>query len=159
MNHVINVQPQIDTTGKTKNTPSTESHETRNHDSEIASAINAVQLRRMHSPNNKRKRGKTRGFKMLLLIVVVFIICWSPHFILIFYSSITHVNISFSLKALTTWLTFLNSALNPFIYGFLNGNFRSNLNKFLGGKMLCCGCWKMVEDSQVFYINHKGAAN
>ena len=42
---------------------------------------------RQERSENKR-RHKARGFKMLWIIVLVFLICWSPYFVMIFYSSI-----------------------------------------------------------------------
>lgn len=115
---------------------------------DITSATNTTRLR----VKKIRPRQKARGFKMLLIIVVVFLICWSPHFILIFYTSLRNHRLPIAVRALTTWLTFLNSSCNPFLYGFLNGKFRSSLKKFLGQKLLCCK-WKHNEDSQVFHLN------
>lgn len=108
---------------------------------EITSAANTVQNK---TPNlfktgrRRRRKTKARGFKKLLIIVTVFLICWSPHFILIFYASLHKQKFPPEVKALTTWLTFLNSACNPFLYGFLNGRFRVGLKTFLDEKLLCC---------------------
>lgn len=148
---VIQVQPKWNSTTKINTNNHHTTAETEN--TEITSATNTAMNK--YGKKKLRRRNKTRGFKMLVLIVLVFIICWAPYFILIFYSSISHVKIPLIVKALTTWLAFLNSSMNPFLYGFLNGKFRSSLKSFLGDKLLCCQClFKVHEDSHVFHINH-----
>ena len=79
---------------------------------EITSATNTSRAKKLYAPKvirNKRKQ-KVRGFKMLWIIIVVFLICWSPYFLLIFYGSINHQSFSKAVKVPTTLLTFLNSA-------------------------------------------------
>lgn len=152
--NVINVQPQEQEIVKNMHKTSNREKTFTSDNTEITSATNTIRGKRFHNLKKVKRRHNARGFKMLLLIVAVFIICWSPHFILIFYSSLNRVTIPLSVKALTTWLTFLNSSMNPFLYGFLNGKFRSSIKSFLGDKILCCKWWKVNEDSQVYHINH-----
>ncbi|XP_031573812.1 D(2)-like dopamine receptor [Actinia tenebrosa] len=153
--NVINVQPQEQEIVRNIHRHSNREKTFTSDNTEITSATNTIRTKRLYNSKNISKRKhKARGFKMLLLIVAAFIICWSPHFILIFYSSLNRITIPLSVKALTTWLTFLNSSMNPFLYGFLNGKFRSSIKNFLGDKILCCRWWKTNEDSQVFHINH-----
>ena len=67
--------------------------------------------------------------KMLLLIVVLFLLCWGPRLVMMvmikiglsqgdFTHSVYTARISFYL------LSFIHSALNPFVYGFMSSNFR-----------------------------------
>lgn len=107
---------------------------------EITSTTNTAQIQksRRHKNGHRSRKAKARGFKMLLIIVAVFLICWSPHFILIFYASLHKQRFPPEVKALTAWLTFLNSACNPFLYGFLNGKFRVGLRTFIDEQLLCC---------------------
>jgi len=73
---------------------------------------------------------------MLLMVVCVFIVCWSP--ILIFnvlqsfdviptqlFDEYKHVKTSFSL------LAYFNSCLNPIIYGFMSATFRQSFKDLL----------------------------
>lgn len=120
---------------------------------EITSATNTSRAKKLYAPRfiRSRRKQKARGFKMLWIIVVVFLICWSPYFILIFYSSIHHRTFSRAVKVPTMLLTFLNSALNPFLYGFLNGKFRSSLWEFIGQKFAFCKL-KQNEESRVHHL-------
>ena len=122
---------------------------------EITSATNTLRIKKLYPfKKSGHKKTRARGFKMLLIIVAVFLICWSPHFILIFYASLHSQIFPPEVKALTTWLTFLNSACNPFLYGFLNGRFRVGLRALLGEKIWCCKvCQKESEvASRVFTV-------
>lgn len=122
---------------------------------EITSATNTSRAKKLYAPKaiRNKRRQKVRGFKMLWIIIVVFLICWSPYFLLIFYGSINHQSFSKAVKVPTTLLTFLNSALNPFLYGFLNGKFRDSMRNFLGQNITFCKCWKQTAtESHVHHI-------
>ncbi|EDO49789.1 predicted protein, partial [Nematostella vectensis] len=110
---------------------------------EITSATNTTRGKKMDRAS--RRRYRARGFKMVLMIVAVFLVCWSPHFILIFYGSLYQIQFPAAVKAVTTWLTFLNSSFNPFLYGFFNARFRSSLKRVFGDKLLCCR-WRHQDD-------------
>ena len=117
---------------------------------EITSATNGM------TPRIRRRkiggRQKARGFKVLLVIVVFFLVCLCPHFILLFVSSLYNISLPLALRAMTTWLTFLNSACNPFLYGFFNSKFRANLMRFLDQRVLCCKWKHNTEASPAFRI-------
>ena len=124
---------------------------------EITSATNTSRPKKLYTPGaiRSKRRQKTRGFKMLWIIVVVFLICWSPYFVMIFYSSIRQHSFPKAVKVPTMLLTFLNSALNPFLYGFLNGKFRGNMRNFLWQNFTPCKCVKQnVQESRVYHITH-----
>lgn len=123
---------------------------------EITSATNTSRVKKLYASRaiRNKRRQKARGFKMLWIIVVVFLICWSPYFVLIFYGSINSHVFSKAVKVPTTLLTFLNSALNPFLYGFLNGKFRDSMRNFLGENLTFSRCRKQTTtESQAHHIN------
>ena len=124
---------------------------------EITSATNTSRVNKLYAPKaiRHKRRQKARGFKMLWIIVMVFLICWSPYFVMIFYSSLRHRSFPKAVKIPTMLLTFLNSALNPFLYGFLNGKFRDSLWNFLAQNHNFCKCRKQtVQESRVYHINN-----
>lgn len=80
--------------------------------------------------------------KMLIVVVIIFVLCWSPILIL-------NVLIAFSLapilnyghwKAIKTafhLFSYANSCVNPIIYGFMSRNFRASFKAALAK---CLGC-------------------
>ena len=87
---------------------------------------------------------------MLVAVVLLFVICWSPYLIDNVLMSfdvlpaartgrIKHMRIAFHL------LSYVNSCINPFVYGFMSRNFRRGFEVALrlrspGHFTLCCCC-------------------
>jgi len=85
---------------------------------------------------------------MLVMVVTVFILCWSP--ILVFevlqaysiigaqvFGEVKHIKTFFSL------LAYVNSCINPLIYGFMSKNFRRSFTE-----ALCqCNCQPRARDN------------
>ncbi|RWS04187.1 Galanin receptor type 2-like protein [Dinothrombium tinctorium] len=87
-----------------------------------------------------RKRGflrdVTQVIKMLIFVVLIFLLCWGPRLIMnviikMGLNSYTHF--TYTARIACYLLSFIHSALNPFIYGFMSSNFR---------RMLCKTCSK-----------------
>uniref|UniRef100_A0AC35F857 G-protein coupled receptors family 1 profile domain-containing protein n=1 Tax=Panagrolaimus sp. PS1159 TaxID=55785 RepID=A0AC35F857_9BILA len=75
-----------------------------------------------------------KALKTLGIIMSVFIICWLPFFILALLKSQILINgIPKWVDALTLWLGYFNSMLNPLIYCKFNRDFRLPFRE-----MLCC---------------------
>lgn len=72
----------------------------------------------------------------LFVIVVLFVLCWTPVLLIDVIDTIRG-SWTFAREAYVayTFLATLSSALNPFVYGLMNRNFRK---EYL--KMLCCHC-------------------
>lgn len=78
---------------------------------------------------------------MLVLIVILFLLCWGPRLIM-------NVLVKLGLRTYSTWiyntriicnlLSFVHSALNPFVYGFMSSNFRSMVSASFRRKCCCC---------------------
>ncbi len=82
----------------------------------------------------KSKENKNKASRMLIIVVVIYTICWLPIHIdlLLFYfkptlfeSSDLYMTVSF----LWNILAYSNSCLNPFIYNFTSKEFRDNFRK------------------------------
>ncbi|XP_031565159.1 octopamine receptor beta-2R-like isoform X2 [Actinia tenebrosa] len=63
----------------------------------------------------------------IFIMLMVFIICWTPYFIYVAYITANHVtnDLTGDLGLAAYWCVFLNSALNPYIYGIRNPHFRA----------------------------------
>ncbi|XP_071744618.1 G-protein coupled receptor 54-like [Lepeophtheirus salmonis] len=95
-----------------------------------------------------------RVIRMLAAIVVVFVLCWSPFLVMNIFRSFGVVNISlhgFVKYANTTFtlMAYLNSALNPIIYGFMSQNFRDNFRRTVG----CLKSRDEIEANQMNSLN------
>ncbi|NXI52705.1 GPR83 protein, partial [Chloroceryle aenea] len=77
-----------------------------------------------------RKKNK-KTIKMLMLVVILFAVCWFPLncYIVLLSSQIIHTNNA--LYFAFHWFAMSSTCYNPFIYCWLNDNFRSELKAFL----------------------------
>ncbi|CAL8104804.1 unnamed protein product [Orchesella dallaii] len=104
------------------------------------------QVTRTHKGEDAKKARK-QVIKMLILIIILFLICWGPKLILnitlklalIFgypiYSQEVYVcRVAFSL------IPFVHSCINPIVYSFMSKNFRRSMNRQLGRCCVVCGC-------------------
>lgn len=85
----------------------------------------------------KRLRAETKAAKTVAIIIGGFIFCWLPFFTAYLSRSILCARpdcIPQSLLSLFTWLGYLNSAINPVIYGLFSADFR------LAFKNILCRC-------------------
>ncbi|KAG7506120.1 somatostatin receptor type 5-like [Solea senegalensis] len=80
----------------------------------------------------KRRKSERKVTKMVVIIVLVFVICWLPFFITnivnlvyIIPESKTTATVYFVLVI----LTYVNSCANPILYGFLSDNFKQSFQK------------------------------
>lgn len=74
---------------------------------------------------------------MLIFVVLIFFLCWGPRLVLNILLKfekdlkIEYDHKTYSIRITCYLLSFIHSALNPFIYGFMSSNFR---------KMMCSSC-------------------
>ncbi|XP_051779005.1 type-1 angiotensin II receptor [Erpetoichthys calabaricus] len=88
----------------------------------------------------KSKYQSDEVLKMLVAIVAAFFICWVPHHIFNFMDVLVHSkviqnchveDIIDTAMPFTICLAFLNSCLNPILYGFVGRNFRNNMKRLV----------------------------
>ncbi len=96
------------------------------------SASSGVSLR--HTANRSLPKAKVKTVKMTLSIILSFIMCWTPYFVvhLIHIWSQYKYNIPASVYVLAETMALLNSALNPIIYGCFNMKLKRGLME------ICC---------------------
>lgn len=80
------------------------------------------------SGSKEKDRNLRRITRMVLVIVVVFIVCWSPIQIFIVVRTMVGMDQN-NLAVVASWhlciaLGYLNSSLNPVLYAFLDENFK-----------------------------------
>ncbi|KAL4220745.1 hypothetical protein ACF0H5_021139 [Mactra antiquata] len=98
-----------------------------------------------HQPSLKVVRdsilnGRKQVIKMLITVIVIFLVCWGPKLIfrLIKYSDYgVYTEAHFNLQIALQCLPYIQSCLNPLIYGFMSKNFRRSVvtscNKYVIG--------------------------
>ena len=65
---------------------------------------------------------------MLIIVIVLFMACWSPHFFFIVFESFGYIDNTLTIEKVRNFLSvlaILNSAMNPVIYAFLSPTFRA----------------------------------
>lgn len=77
--------------------------------------------------------------KMLFSSVIVYVVCYAPPQILIFYNTFSHSPLreTWSFIAFVNVIAYINSAANPILYAIFSQNFRRNYRK-----CLCCLCMR-----------------
>ena len=83
-------------------------------------------------PSKSRIRREIRIFKTFLIVTCAFLISWTPFVVILLIDSI--FNVPELIRHSSIILLYCNSALNPFIYGFYNAEFRKALSESLGCK-------------------------
>ncbi|XP_005110250.2 neuropeptide FF receptor 1, partial [Aplysia californica] len=114
---------------------------------------NAHEGRDMHQLRAKRK-----VIKMLVLVVIMFGVCWLPlhtFFLVIDFNPELMMNQSESQQRISTvlfysafWLAMSNSCANPVIYGFTNDSFRADLAALCYRWFPFCLCLKKLATRQ-----------
>jgi hypothetical protein len=64
---------------------------------------------------------------MLICIIILFLICWGPRLIMNLMIKLgikSYTQITYTTRVGCYLLSFIHSALNPFVYGFMSTNFR-----------------------------------
>ncbi|KAK5602785.1 Mu-type opioid receptor [Crenichthys baileyi] len=106
----------------------------------MLSGSQLILILRSHSPTNipyelskEKDRNLRRITRMVLVVVAVFIICWTPIHVFVIITAL--INIPSSTLQTITWhfciaLGYTNSSLNPVLYGYLDENFKRCFREF-----------------------------
>nr|XP_032805481.1 pyroglutamylated RF-amide peptide receptor-like [Petromyzon marinus] len=96
---------------------------TRVHDA----VFNALQ----RSEINKITRSKKRAVKMMVIVVILFAVCWAPFHVVNMLVDYGNLEMSFDMEAITLAMVqlfgFSNSLWNPIVYAALNQNYKKQL--------------------------------
>lgn len=79
-----------------------------------------------------RLKQEIKIFKTFLIVTCAFLFCWTPFVVVLLIDSI--FNIPIIIRHSSIILLYCNSALNPFIYGYFNAEFRKALRESFGCK-------------------------
>lgn len=102
----------------------------------------------------ERTRGKRRVTRLVLVVVVVFALCWLPlqlvlvvQFVMQYPDEETEHMGLVVMKIAFSCLAYMNSCVNPILYAFLSDNFRKSVRRVTGdccslrGGVCCCWWW------------------
>uniref|UniRef100_A0A8D2KY67 G-protein coupled receptor 83 n=1 Tax=Varanus komodoensis TaxID=61221 RepID=A0A8D2KY67_VARKO len=98
----------------------------------MRNAIGDVTMEQYHAHQRKKKM----TIKMLMLVVVVFAVCWFPLNCYLVLLSGKAIHSNNALYFAFHWFAMSSTCYNPFIYCWLNESFRSELRSLLGV------CWR-----------------
>nr|XP_006002161.1 PREDICTED: probable G-protein coupled receptor 21 [Latimeria chalumnae] len=112
--------------------------------------VTFVNLRLWFAARSQRKKLKSRaGYvgrsgpdlasRVLVPVVIVFYICWTPCIVTIFYNAIAQEMVPEWVEFVALWLPSGNGFLNCIVYFWINRSFRRGCQQL--GCRLCC-CWR-----------------
>ena len=117
-----------------------ETYEERNIDLAIAEkerqdAAMAKRKASTQSAISSRIRYNTKAARFLAMLVVVFFVCWAPYTIGTIIKTFCKECDNKIAYEVLTWLLWMKSAINPFLYAYNSSRYRHNFIRFLSG---CC---------------------
>ncbi|MGH0175645.1 UNVERIFIED_CONTAM: hypothetical protein FKN15_070421 [Acipenser sinensis] len=89
------------------------------------------QLQRILNINSRQRLHNQKTIKMLMLVVLVFAVCWFPLNCFVVLSSSNVISINNTLYFAFHWLAMSSTCYNPFIYCWLNIKFRTEIKSLL----------------------------
>ncbi|XP_031626002.1 allatostatin-A receptor-like isoform X2 [Contarinia nasturtii] len=100
------------------------------------------------NPSAESRKGKRRVTRMVVVIVLVFAICWLPIQIILVLKSLKlygNSHITVIIQIISHVLAYMNSCVNPVLYAFLSDNFRKAFRK------MKCVCFAKMDVSREAY--------
>ncbi|KAJ8251518.1 hypothetical protein GJAV_G00222210 [Gymnothorax javanicus] len=93
-----------------------------------------VKSARVRAGLSTRRRSERKVTLMVVIMVVVFVLCWLPFFVLNSVNLVTILpenNVMAGVYFFSVILTYVNSCANPLLYGFLSENFKQSIKHAL----------------------------
>ncbi|XP_078351325.1 trace amine-associated receptor 1-like [Oculina patagonica] len=95
-------------------------------------SINSTSRSTVALQNLARKLSRYKGVITLLIVIVVYLICWSPFCFLLFYEIGTGEKVKGPVGSLAMLVGFANSCCNPIIYSIKYKSFRTAVMRLIG---------------------------
>ena len=99
------------------------------HGAVSAASQQGATTKNSQRPLRSRLKQEIRIFKTFLIVTCAFLFSWTPFVVILSIDSI--LNVPILIRHSSIILLYCNSALNPFIYGFFNSEFRKALSQSL----------------------------
>ncbi|KAJ8398731.1 hypothetical protein AAFF_G00419280 [Aldrovandia affinis] len=93
-----------------------------------------VKSARARAGLTRQRRSERKVTRMVVIIVVVFVLCWLPFFIMNVINEVLILpqnSVTNGVYFFSVILTYVNSCANPLLYGFLSKNFKQSFRKVL----------------------------
>ncbi|KAG8129014.1 hypothetical protein E2320_015763 [Naja naja] len=78
------------------------------------------------------KKGKRKVTRMIIIVTVLFCLCWLPHHLVIlcfWFGNFPLNNVTFVLRVLSHLISYANSCVNPIVYALVSKHFRKGFKK------------------------------
>ena len=122
-----------------------------------------ILIREVFQKANARQWSKKRRAvtKMVAIVTVVFSVCWLPITLYIMSANVFENRTAFLYyyKMIAHSFAYLNSAVNPLIYAFLNRSFRNNCGDILSKPTCLVCCQKGYHERQEQLTKQRNANN
>ncbi|XP_062294148.1 5-hydroxytryptamine receptor 4 [Scomber scombrus] len=106
-------------------------------ESQMAAGVGKDSSKKQRHRNTMKREGKAA--KTLGIIMGVFLIFWMPFFTVNIVDPFIEYSTEVVIWDIFLWLGYINSSLNPFLYGFFNRSFRRAFLMFMGCKVCLPG--------------------
>ncbi|KAG5832594.1 hypothetical protein ANANG_G00292770 [Anguilla anguilla] len=93
-----------------------------------------VKSARVRAGFTTRRRSERKVTRMVVIMVVVFVLCWLPFFFINMVNLVSILpenNVTAGVYFFSVILTYVNSCANPLLYGFLSENFKQSFRRAL----------------------------
>lgn len=112
-------------------------------ESQMASGVGKDSSKKKRHRNTMKREGKAA--KTLGIIMAVFLIFWMPFFTVNIVDPFIEYSTEGVIWDVFLWLGYVNSSLNPFLYGFFNRCFRRAFLMFIGCRVCLPGISAGIE--------------